>query len=53
MSEEQPMTEEQERPSVTLPVAGVLPISLDESDLTVGLLLMADGNVRWTELHED
>ena len=47
------MTEEQETPTVTMAVAGVLPVSLDDSDRKVGLLLMADGNVRWAELHED
>ena len=53
MTEEQRMTEEQETPTVTMAVAGVLPVSLDDSDRKVGLLLMADGNVRGAELHED
>ena len=41
-----------EQPTLTLAVAGILPIEHDTSDNKVGLLLMADGTVRWTQLQE-
>ena len=47
------MTEtEDSNPTLTLAVAGILPIEHDTSDNKVGLLLMADGTVRWTQLQE-
>ena len=39
-------------PTLTLEVAGILPIDHETSDTQIGLLLMADGTVRWTQLHD-
>lgn len=39
-------------PTLTLEVAGILPIDHANSDTQIGLLLMADGTVRWTQLHD-
>ena len=39
-------------PTLTLEVAGILPIDHENSDTQIGFLLMADGTVRWTQLHE-
>ena len=39
-------------PTLTLEVAGILPIDHENSGTQIGLLLMADGTVRWTQLQE-
>ena len=47
------MTEQQPtNPTLALEVAGILPIDHETSDTKLGLLLMADGTVRWTQLHD-
>jgi hypothetical protein len=50
----EPTTGEQQptAPTLTLEVAGILPIDHANSDTQIGLLLMADGTVRWTQLHD-
>ena len=47
MTEQQPTA-----PTLALEVAGILPFDHDTSDNKLGLLLMADGTVRWTQLQE-
>ena len=42
----------EQQPTLTMAVAGILPIDHETSDTQIGLLLMADGTVRWTQLHD-
>ena len=46
------MTASEQQPTLTMAVAGILPIDHETSDTQIGLLLMADGTVRWTQLHD-
>ena len=46
------MAASEQQPTLTMTVAGILPIDHENSDTQIGLLLMADGTVRWTQLHE-
>jgi hypothetical protein len=42
-----------EGPTLTLSVAGVLPIETPDSETKIGLALMLDGTVRWVSLNDD
>ena len=52
LSQTAPTETVEEQPTLTMAVAGILPIEHDTSDKKIGLLLMADGTVRWTQLQE-
>ncbi len=47
------MTEQPEMPILTLGVAGILPVENGDSETSIGLLLMEDGNVRWVHLQAE
>jgi hypothetical protein len=42
-----------EGPTLTLSVAGVLPIETPDDETKIGLALMIDGTVRWVSLNDD
>tara|TARA_R110001606_G_scaffold118964_1_gene249785 strand:- start:582 stop:809 length:228 start_codon:yes stop_codon:yes gene_type:complete len=51
-TEQEPAQEQEQAPTINIPIAAILPIETKEGNKKVGLLLLVDGTVRWSELEE-